>query len=71
MNFPLNTVQIGLLSMLIDYQGSGLVLKFIQSVINTLYSNLISNIFVVTQGLNYASHRIYRKIDFLTKKIKL
>jgi len=69
--YPSNSAQIGLFGISSNYQGKGLALKLIHSVINKLQEKLIKKVYVVTQGRNYSAQRIYQKAGFLTKSTEL
>ena len=69
--YPSNTAQIGLFGISDKYQGKGLALKLIHSVINKLQEKSIKKIYVVTQGRNYAAQRLYQKAGFLTRSTEL
>jgi len=62
---------IGLVGVDVDYQSNGLGKKIMYYMFNMLIDKGIQDVFVVTQGRNYAAQRLYQSVGFRTHATQL
>lgn len=65
------TAAIGLVGVDVGYQSNGLGKKLMYSMFNRFVDKGIQNVFVVTQGRNYAAQRLYQSVGFRTYATQL